>query len=1052
MILSRQKIEKIDIDSVVNDRIITGRVHQILFIVPTRRKIRYFTRELISYSTGKAAFGLNVETIGSYSQKLLSDSSGSDELISDEVSILLLNQCFSEIKPGYFSQYKEHIPFGTLQRIKNVISEYKRHGISPEHLRQESAKLQGAEKIKALDIAAVFQKYQSKLDELKLMEIGDVYSGLNKLSSVDYEKVFRKYYPDVNLVLINGFDEFTLPETELINSAADIQGLELFVILDYYRFNPLIFSHLDLCYNRFLSKGFFEVKDLSAGSQSEFINTVKENLSLRVLPEPIKRFSEKLVMINASGREEEIELVAKQIKTLINSGKTQPHKICVVFNLIGKYSPVIRDRFPVFGIPFNLTDRFHLNNSEPIKGIIHLLEIAENDFYYKSIIRSQSNCFSKIGDVDLTNLLGTAVKLKIVSGLSTWINRINESKISNQSGYNLNSHSQGQLENLNQAESDILKIKKLLEPFCKQLTPFEFKESIFLLIQKLNITGKILGMPGDVIEKDLKALTTFITSLNELTDMLLLQYGSKAKFDLKYFLNQLRTLAAFSRYNVSEKPGYGVQVTTLNEIRGLEFDYVFICGLNDGDFPTRFSPEVFFSGSFAREEFRHQVEERYLFYQALCTFKKGLILSSPGFEESKELVRSGFLKDFLSLFEVRVIEPEYFADVIFSKKELLEYIGRLPAEARGTIQIPEELNVDLKKILNSIKVDSIRQTDMFSASDYTGYAGENADGALKEILQDIAGKEFSATQLETYAKCPYKFLLENILKIETTEEPLEELEAFEYGSLVHSVLYEFYTELAKKNINIKNCSDADFKKAEDLLFRLAEEKFKELNLASDASFLEREKVLGIGSKKKESILYKFLAEERNNNDGFVPSFFELGFGVIGDLKSSKQSGRKEIIAGNVKLRGKIDRIDLSEERDRFKVIDYKSGGTAPTGEELKSGLSLQLPIYLYAAKQLISAELGKDLLPAGAEIFSLKYAEKHFGRKPVRIKRKSGEESIREKSSQAEEMILNSIDAINRYVNDISEGRFNLSQLKDREIKVCRYCDFKKICRIQEAG
>ncbi|MCU0406865.1 MAG: hypothetical protein MUE64_07840, partial [Ignavibacteriaceae bacterium] len=65
----------------------------------------------------------------------------------------------------------------------------------------------------------------------------------------------------------------------------------------------------------------------------------------------------------------------------------------------------------------------------------------------------------------------------------------------------------------------------------------------------------------------------------------------------------------------------------MNEIRGLNFDYLFIGGLNDGDLPTRFTPEIFFSGSFAREEVQHQVEQRYLFYQALCTWKKKLYLS-----------------------------------------------------------------------------------------------------------------------------------------------------------------------------------------------------------------------------------------------------------------------------------------------------------------------------------------------------------------------------------------------------------------------------------------
>ena len=41
-------------------------------------------------------------------------------------------------------------------------------------------------------------------------------------------------------------------------------------------------------------------------------------------------------------------------------------------------------------------------------------------------------------------------------------------------------------------------------------------------------------------------------------------------------------------------------------------------------------------------------------------------------------------------------------------------------------------------------------------------------------------------------------------------------------------------------------------------------------------------------------------------------------------------------------------------------------------------------------------------------------------------------------------------DFIPEYVRRITAGIFNLTTLEDRDNKVCNYCDFKTICRIQE--
>ncbi len=656
-------------------------IGQVLFIVPTRRKIRNLTRELISLSPRKSVSGLKIETIGSFAEKLLKEIEGNINLISEEASILLLSHSFKKVELKYFSQYKDKIPFGTLERVKNVIDEYKRHGITPTKLIEEAENLSGGEKLKALDISEVFKEYQSTLDKNQFKETGDIYSYLINKEKINFNEAFIFLYPETKFVLINGFDEFTAPEVEIINSTAGINGIELYVLLDYYKYNPAIFSHLNSCHDRLVKKGFKEVKDTSQASQNKFVNKVRENLSNKSVDKKDNYFSGSVVQINAMSREEEVELIAKQIKKIVINEKVEPEKICIVFNLIGNYSTIIRDRFNIYGIPFNLTDRFSLSTSPPVKALIALLEIPENDFYYKNIFRAFGSGFLGSMGIEISDLLKTSVELKIVSGFDNWMNKISTA-IAEHSSSDERSHNEENLHSYKKAKADLEKLDSELKPFAGKLTSDKFHENILALIYKLNIPKFLLQAPPDIVENDFIAFNTFLKILDEITNLNKLEYGSDEKFSLHFYLNQLRTTAAFTRYNIPEKPGYGVQITTLNEIRGLSFDYLFIGGLNDGDLPTRFTPEIFFSGSFAKEEIRHQVEQRYLFYQSLCTWKKKLYLSFSQTDDSRVLVQSSFLQDFNSLFENKEISKENFKNEIFSMEELLEHLGTISPEQR----------------------------------------------------------------------------------------------------------------------------------------------------------------------------------------------------------------------------------------------------------------------------------------------------------------------------------------------------------------------------------
>ncbi len=177
MILSKNKIQKLEPDNLLNDFIREEKLSELLIIVPTNRKIRYLKRDIISQSPNKSVSKLNLHTFASFTAQIFQKSNfGSAGLLSEASAAVLLNKAFKETELKYFSNYKDEIPRGTLDRIKNVITEYKLNGIIPDKIISESNKLEGSEKLKAIDIANVYKNYLSACKDLKAYEVGDIYS------------------------------------------------------------------------------------------------------------------------------------------------------------------------------------------------------------------------------------------------------------------------------------------------------------------------------------------------------------------------------------------------------------------------------------------------------------------------------------------------------------------------------------------------------------------------------------------------------------------------------------------------------------------------------------------------------------------------------------------------------------------------------------------------------------------------------------------------------------------------------------------------------------
>jgi len=73
----------------------------------------------------------------------------------------------------------------------------------------------------------------------------------------------------------------------------------------------------------------------------------------------------------------------------------------------------------------------------------------------------------------------------------------------------------------------------------------------------------------------------------------------------------------------------------------------------------------------------------------------------------------------------------------------------------------------------------------------------------------------------------------------------------------------------------------------------------------------------------------------------------------------------------VNLKGRIDRIDLTRDGKRARVRDYKTGKVFAKANDFQGGTTLQLPLYLHAARQLLD-RLHKGIEVESAEYYSIK--------------------------------------------------------------------------------
>jgi RecB family exonuclease len=604
-----------------------------------------------------------------------------------------------------------------------------------------------------------------------------------------------------------------------------------------------------------------------------------------------------------------------------------------------------------------------------------------------------------------------------------------------------------------------------LEPFSallNQRTPRMIVSCLERILEALGFPENIVNIHKDITHLEPTAIRAMLRrDLKAFGDLRALAAASAEELEVEQHLFQAtaghalldRYVTIFrtrlnDRYLLDERNPNVVRISEWLEIRGRSFDTVFAAGLTADAFPPREETDFILSETpnriFRRPDMMDQ--SKHLFSHLLRNYRKALYLSYPRYREERELAPSAILVD-LATWLTPARSPEGDTGILeeafpwgtnpylSSEHEWLDATRQNAQVSHDDVETLFPLSaiilkpgLDEEAILTGVHLMRSRcRSDGLS-----GFDGLVQDASRFGEWGARDPEVYSPSQLEILANCPLRYLFAQIYRVEPLEERGLEISPREMGTHVHAVLKLFFKRLKDEG---KNVADVGLERAFALALEIAEGYFgKRPSLAHLEFFAlqKREFLAGLDNPgdardardhAREGLFAQMLRFEADAFQGRLPGGFEYRFGT---------EATAPVVFGGARIRGSIDRFDLSrQEGETAYLYDYKTGGS-PSSEMIKRGLSFQLPFYMLALK----TRLGFRRVSACC--YSLKRRD-FIEEAPLKQK-------INDHSEPKWGLDLNGVRLLDDFVEHLrrllAEGTFHHSA--DEEI--CPFCEYRYAC------
>lgn len=867
--------------------------------------------------------------------------------------------------------------------------------------------------IKAL-ASLVSQISRSGVTEVQIMDAFKNWNRQGNQGKKDFElsqlyALYRRYLKDNNWFDLEG--KFRLAIKVLQEEKVNLRWQEI-CLSDFYSYDALQLEFIRALSKRTnVSVGLmyeanrqevFNAVEPTYGALMNFCELEKTSLPATMAPKNVRicQFPE---------RELEMAWVLTEVKELLRAG-VSPKDILVTFRDFENYNG-LRNLADEYGIPVSIPQSSALN-LQPLSELILLLLAAKPD--------------NRKGAEAYFKLLGCGMSKQLFDfdgeAASAW----------RQEKY-FTSRSQVQIkcaEIFDVEASGLAILNETLEKLNTTATIGEYTALVTELLNALGLEQKLgaLHKKGSVDFIGLKACLQSKQMLINCLESLTEDYQNCNLADEKLGLQEFAGILheAMQDYQVTLVDGRadGVLLTDVIKAQGLRHKYVFLLGLREGEFPTGNNENWIYNDAERGELASLGID---MPNTALAYEEDGYFFASTIAQTEETLVLTYHVDDKAGASSYVGEVQKQFSDV---KIEVI--LSKEPASLGESFLQGQKLNywwlmknLPLPTITAS-SIDLIRKH-------FAVYNGVINDVDLRTEVEQCVGNVFSASSLELYAQCPFRFLGERVWKQSGFVEKEELGAPTDEGNILHACLAKFLGKHLQEKLPKYEFATLWEELQQDFAEVCADFINKGCLEMNELWVAEQARLL---NTLRKWLHYEYQLQEQWD---YIPCAVEWDF----SSKNGKPLRLKTKTGENFAIMGRIDRIDKNGEK--VFVTDYKLSNT-PAGSDLPAGIDLQLPVYLLAANKLY----GKEV--AGGGYLSLKKAERKATVKLAAEEdfpfNKRATDYFKDATDRWQSFVDFSQEVLADYVHGIYEGDFMVAPRK-----ACSpYCPLKEICRLAISG
>lgn len=827
---------------------------------------------------------------------------------------------------------------GYISTVTSLIGEIKRTGTSVEQFSSVCEARDYPQK--DVEIYLIYKRYQEKLAQLKIADLEEMYL----LAIRALEQGLQLPY---HTIYISEFYVLTPLQREIIRQLRARVAVD--IAITYEKNTPFPYKAVEATYTDLVGMGF-----------NPIFKSTPENLLDKKI-------------ISCPNRQKEMRVVASRVKELLLTGLYSVDDIALVARDTAAYQDIFAV-FKEFGIPLDMPQQENLRNQPLVRLIVNLLT-AKNDGGTKesvlNILKSPYITAKFAFDIDY---LEDFLLEHLIFDWQDWQKVL------------------GQLPD-NEEKPKIVAAFYVLSQTISHIpgkaSCAEFIHIIKAFIDKLAVPQALAhsyqqGLPLIMLKAGLLTYQEVLSALERIeNDYTILGQHDKLILTGDFLEGFIHLMQA--EICIESRDSSGVKLISPSSVRGVKFSVVVVMGLSDGEFPMR-----------ERENWLYKDGERRLLNDLgmdISTLEQKRQIEDLYFNIALALAGD---KLFLTYYEDEKTLPSPYIEQIREKNPIpVEKFSLDEILNKNYLQIYSQ-----NELVNSVLNDSFNRATPLTSEQCTVlslvkdwepqdfWRKENAEGQRQneygeysgvlgpDIIGKLLGKDkvYSISSLEDYASCPFSYFAGRVLGLDEFAEKEEDTGSDVVGNIYHEVAARFLSNHRNEKLN-KHQSDVYHVELNQLILAAIASVEKQTLVKGRLWKFEKNKVI----QSLNRWLDFEISEQNQEEVAFRPKYLEWGFGVKDygktiDPESTPNPLEVDLADRKVKIIGKIDRIDAAGDH-LYRVFDYKKKNCR-SSKEIKDGLDLQIPLYLWAVQQHLCAADDKI---AGGGYYSIEKTKKAGG-------------------------------------------------------------------------